>query len=320
LRQSLRDATPYLALALLALIVLTTSPLSPWSTAVQTADSSDFFYEGARVLAGAAPYVDFFDHKGPAIFLINAAGQVVLGELGVWLVELISLSLAASICYRTMRVLFGTRASFLGTATVLVFVVSCLEHGNFTEEYALPLEMAALAVLVRFAAVDRLGRVGAVTMGVTCAAAFLLKLTTVPLWAAYCLGVAVFLMARRRTREAAAAAVWFLTGALAVLVPVFGWLAARGALGACFDQMIAFNREYAGIMGPGESVGMLVKYFARPDTLAAVSVLVSGGMALWAWRRQTRGIRGGGGAPQEREQSFCHLADSLALTVSCCCR
>ena len=35
-------------------------------------DSGIFIYCGSRALAGDVPYIDFWDHKGPLIFYINA--------------------------------------------------------------------------------------------------------------------------------------------------------------------------------------------------------------------------------------------------------
>ena len=57
-------------------------------------DSSVFQYAGAQMLAGKIPYLDFWDHKGPLIFVVNALGAWIHGgdPSGVWLVELVLLA------------------------------------------------------------------------------------------------------------------------------------------------------------------------------------------------------------------------------------
>ena len=37
-------------------------------------DNGVFLYGGQQLLAGKTPYLDFWDHKGPLIYFINAIG------------------------------------------------------------------------------------------------------------------------------------------------------------------------------------------------------------------------------------------------------
>ena len=81
------------ALALIALwiplqlLVTWPAPLTPAFDGPWRYDTSIFAYEGALVRQGAMPYLAFWDHKGPLIYLINAAGlshlrRPSLGHLG----------------------------------------------------------------------------------------------------------------------------------------------------------------------------------------------------------------------------------------------
>jgi hypothetical protein len=65
-------------------------------------DNGVFLYGGQRVLAGDIPYLDFWDHKGPLIYYINALG-LFLGSgsrWGVWFIEFAFLFVTIQGLYR----------------------------------------------------------------------------------------------------------------------------------------------------------------------------------------------------------------------------
>jgi hypothetical protein len=49
-------------------------------------DKEIFKYAGMAILRGEVPYRDFFDHKPPMIFFINAAG-LIFGPWGLWMIN-----------------------------------------------------------------------------------------------------------------------------------------------------------------------------------------------------------------------------------------
>ena len=53
---------------------------------LQLDDKDIFKYTGMAILHGNIPYRDFFDHKPPMIFFINAAG-LFLGSWGLWMIN-----------------------------------------------------------------------------------------------------------------------------------------------------------------------------------------------------------------------------------------
>lgn len=58
-----------------------TSPAAPH---YYGADSSFFSAVGAGILRGRLPYVDYFDMKGPYLFLIEALGHLIGGTTGIY--------------------------------------------------------------------------------------------------------------------------------------------------------------------------------------------------------------------------------------------
>src|SRR5690606_16399976 len=108
-------------------------------------DSGMFLYGGQQMLAGRAMYLDYWDHKPPLIFAVNALGLLLGGGsmLGVYALEALALALAVVLSYAALKPAFGRPAAFFATAAwsaSLAFVI----NGNQIEEWALPLQFGVL--------------------------------------------------------------------------------------------------------------------------------------------------------------------------------
>ena len=133
----IRHRAPYLLLLLLSLLFVTfysvtTSFLYPISDYYM--DSYVFQAFGKLCSQGAVPYLDLFDHKGPIIFYINTLGYLLCGtKMGVFLLQVISLSLALSIGYRQLRSYFEAPLSFFLILIWLISLTYTYEGGNLVE-------------------------------------------------------------------------------------------------------------------------------------------------------------------------------------------
>jgi hypothetical protein len=232
-------------------------------------DAGVFFYAAQRLLDGGAPYRDIWDHKPPGVYFVDAAGLLLGGRTGVWLVQLGLLVAAAMLGYRALRREFGATAAFVGSLAWLVALPRLfLEYGqtSFVEFYALPLQFGALALL-RDTRPPTAAR--AVSIGVLGGAAFLLKPTLVGIWIAIGL---VLLLQRRRQALAPMAAI--AVGGLVSLAVIVGWAAARGVLGEMVDQALVYNRAYSAFAPLSERVDAVVSglRLTLPSGLALVAV------------------------------------------------
>lgn len=277
---------------------------SPW-------DSSVFGYGGEIIRRGGVPYVSFWDHKGPLIYLIDAAGLVIgHGQLwGIWLFGLLATLAALGLAYAAMRRACGVVPAVLGSA-FFVFALPGVPATNLTEEYALPLQWAAALLLVwwsarpsddveadvhdgarrRVSSTRRAGVAGA-ALGATAGAAFLLRANLIgaPLTAGIVLcGI---LIMRRQFRGALAGVTWALGGAVLVIAPVLVWIFERGAFGAFWDEVIRYNFLYA-----GTSWGLRLRaadYGVRAVGTFAPLVLALAGWGVAALRLSRSGVRNG---------------------------
>src|SRR5215469_4683017 len=98
----------------------------------------EFFRYGGRVLLhGGAPYKDFFDHKPPMIFFINAAGELI-GPWGQWI---LTASLALAVTWLFYRLCLRHRVNYPWLLPVLFNLMLrdnlICEGANYTREYSI---------------------------------------------------------------------------------------------------------------------------------------------------------------------------------------
>jgi hypothetical protein len=230
---------------------------------VPSEDAGVFFYGARTLLEGGVPYRDVWDHKPPLVYAIDAVGLVMAGPLGVWLLQLVSLAGAALLALRAMRPAFGLVPAAFGALALLVASPRLfLEDGtqtSFVELFALPLQMAAFAIVARRAG-SHIGRRDAALLGVLAGLAFLLKPTLIGTWIA----IALVLLWTERRRALDAVVSMAAGGGVVIAIAVI-YFAARGALGDLLEQAVRYNLAYSSFAPLGERLG------AIPEGLRLVS-------------------------------------------------
>src|SRR3990172_8300854 len=109
------------AIWLLAVLILPSNPMDR----LPGQDNGVFLYGGQQLLAGKTPYVDFWDHKGPLIFYINALGLLIGSgsRWGVWILEFVFLLLTALGLFR----ISSERLGFLaGCVIIIIFGIQTI--------------------------------------------------------------------------------------------------------------------------------------------------------------------------------------------------
>lgn len=218
-------------------------------------DAAVFLLIGSAVRNGALPYRDYWDHKPPGAYLLNAAGQTAVPWLDRWLVDWLMTVAAAVVAMvileRLLRPRVGAVVAWVATLvfTCVVTAYPVALGGGYTESFALPLVMFALWLVARG---DRGARSVAAT-GVALAAACLFSLQAAP--AALGIGLA---MVVSTPRETARHGLVLVAAGLVLPLAVIAWLAWGGALAAAWDQLIHYQSVYRSV-GPG---GWLAAFIA----------------------------------------------------------
>ena len=259
--------------ALIALAVLAVAVPNLPIRRVPSEDAGVFFYIANTLLAGGVPYRDVWDHKPPAVYVIDAIGLAAGGPMGVWILQFLALSVAAVLSYRVMANAFSSAAALAGTlAWILAAPRLFLEDGtqtSFVELYALPLQFAALGLYA--ASTTRRTVFSGVLLGV----AGLLKPTLIGTWIA--IGVRDLWRAfRGDDRSAALGRLALLSlGAGAMLVIAVAAFAFAGALSSALDQAVRYNLFYSAFASPSARIDAALDgaRLTLPSGLLAAGVL-----------------------------------------------
>lgn len=118
-------------------IAIFSTVASPF-TVDYSADSSIFMAMGKMFLDGKIPYVDFFDHKGPSLILLEAAGQLFGAyRPGIFVLEVVNLFIILLLTYKIGRILLNPQMAISICFMILFFLSRFFNKGNTTEELSL---------------------------------------------------------------------------------------------------------------------------------------------------------------------------------------
>ena len=100
-------------------------------------DSSVFKMMGYVITEGGVPYVDYFDHKGPILYFINAFGEIISPQWGLFLIQIIFCFFTLLLWFKISRLFIRPTYSFIVLLFSIVIYSGLYEYGNLTEEYSL---------------------------------------------------------------------------------------------------------------------------------------------------------------------------------------
>ena len=236
-----------------AVAVGTLFHLYPGNHLHPTGDSAAFVFIGKQMLKGKVPYLDYFDHKGPLLYLIEYAGLMISrgSTNGLWVVEVINMAAALVILVR-LCFLASERRSSVWLALLITFIACgwrIYEGGNFTEEYALPWISLALMVFFRFFQTGKYSKWYIFLLGVAFSAVFLLRANMIAVWVACMPLVLICFLKEKRYRDLSICTGLFFTGVLATACPILLWLVHNNALRPFIECYFSFNLLYSAEVG-----------------------------------------------------------------------
>lgn len=211
-------------------------------------DSGIFLYIGQSILEGKLPLRDVWDSKPPGVFYVDALGLLIgRGSIvGVWFIELISISAAVLISTKIITRAFGLRAAFFGTMTWLVglFSLLCTEGTNSIEEYTLPLKFGAFWLFLEGESRGYRGWRG-LALGAVSAGAFLLRQNLIGVSLAIAVYMLISRLYQRAPRRLLMEWLWIFLGGIVVIVAVLAYYAANSGLAALIDTSFLYNLYYS---------------------------------------------------------------------------
>ncbi len=234
-------------------------PGNPGNMTLPSRDSGVFLYVGWRLLNGDIPYRDVWDHKPPLIYFVDALGIALTpGSLwGIWILQLLFIFFTLLFVYKLLDQEFGVYAALAGCITLSSGLLTILEKGNVTEEYALVFQALCFWLFLRawrrgFPFRDLFW------IGVLGGFAFNFKQTTIGIW----ITCALFLLVIRIIQKKLPVKdlLSLLAGWLVPSVLLLLYLASQGAFTDYWEQAFLYNFVY---IGKHEGIRRLIPVFIK---------------------------------------------------------
>ena len=234
-------------------------PSNPTNMTLPSRDSGVFLYVGWRLLNGDMPYRDVWDHKPPLIYFVDALGIALTPDAlwGIWILRFLFIFFTLLIVYKLLDREFGIFAALAGAVTLTSGLLTILEKGNVTEEYALVFQALGFWLFLSAWRRDFPLRTS-FWIGVLGGLAFNFKQTTIGLWVTY----GLFLLAIRLVQRKfplkdflSLLGGWLLPSVVLIL-----YLSSQGALVEFWEQAFLYNFVY---IGKHEGVRRLIPVFIK---------------------------------------------------------
>ena len=275
-----------LALGLLVALVLMPNVRQPLN--IPTRDPGVFLYMARQILDGKIPYRDVWDHKPPMIYYINVLG-LLIGQgsgWGIWVLEFLALYGAGVVGGVLMKRSLGIAPAIFATIAWLSNVVMLLERGNFTEEFALPFQFAALYL---FWQSEKQGHYSwrGVLIGITGALVFLLKPNLIGIQLSILLFLVLTRALSRRWRDLFSQLATMFLGAVSIILSVAIYFAYHNALGDLWDNVFIYNFAYSTTAFQDKLDTFVFGLAMVPLSAIAIVILVASPMVIfYLWRNK----------------------------------
>lgn len=235
----------YLFISLCAVLMSLTTTNNPFCIGNTGVDSSVFHYVARVILDGGMPYRDTFDHKGPLIYLIDAIGLLINKNIGIWIMELIFISVTFFLAYTVAKMLGCSDVKALLVIVICALTLSYyFQGGNFVEEYAVPFIMVSLLIFTKYFLDGEASQFGLIICGGAFASVCLLRINMVVLWVAMGIGVLVRCIKRNEIKRTVKYIILFIIGVAVVVLPILVWLVKNGAFHMFIEDYFIFNFMY----------------------------------------------------------------------------
>jgi len=245
-----RRALYYLFLLMIALLFAAVFQfsVSPVVTQETEFDVSCFHVIGRAMAFGQMPYLDFLDNKGPVLYVVYMFASLMFEfPWGIFLISALlnfcSLLLLDRICKR-----LKIPNSFWILLLYLFFYTCVCSNGGLTEDFALPLTLAAFFIYLDVDASLKDGNFrlsSGLLLGLLfwlCAFTRVNNALSIALITA---SIGVQLLLKREWKKTAAFAGAFAAGSVIVVLPVVLWLSRNGALQEFLNQVLLNNFKYS---------------------------------------------------------------------------
>lgn len=251
-------------------------------------DSAFFMLVGMGMKKGMLPYRDFFDMKGPVLFLIEYIGQLFAdGRTGAFIIQFINLCLVFLIAYKMIELAeYKNKHWFLIFIMCFVIYASCAEGGNLTEEFSLVPLFICLYLALKYYFNNPEKSCGhnpeyAFIYGISFSLLAMIRITNAALICGIVFSITLNLLFDKNYKNLAFNAAAFIAGAILAFLPFYIYYSHNGIIKDMLYQVFMFGFEYA----KDPSQKGLARFITRAGILFSLFIPV---ITSWLFRKQNK--------------------------------
>lgn len=246
IKQSLSDNKSQLILLSVFSIVMVffCSKMSPLYIINDWSDINLYFNISKAMCNGQTLYADVFDHKGPAIFFIYAAGYLISNDsfFGMFVIECLAWIILSFTAYYTARLFLNKIYSLLSALFFLPFFLSHSMDGGSAEEFLAVGMAISLYFFIRYFQNPRKHSYKVMLIhGMMWGVVLLTKFNLTTFWIFPLLAIAIILVMKKEYKNLILNILFFILGGAIVIVPIIIYFIANNALQDAINSYITVN-------------------------------------------------------------------------------
>lgn len=218
-------------------------------------DDKDIFLTIGKYWATgeSIPYIDLFDHKGPAIFLLNAIGFIIgNGKMyGVAILEIVFLFITELLMYKILRIKYDFKLSLiLSILTPFIFLYNFVP-GNFTEEYMLPFLLGTfyICLKIQYTKEKTIKPIYSIFIGISIGFALMTRVTNCLSICLIVLITFIKLVLEKKWKTLISNSLYCVIGFLIIVLPFCLYFASKNALYEMWYATLIYNFDYTSNSG-----------------------------------------------------------------------
>jgi hypothetical protein len=236
--------------------------MSPLYAANEWSDPNIYFNVGKAMVHGKTLYTEVFDHKGPLIFFIYAAGYLISNDsfFGMFIIELSFWLVLAYSLYFTARIYLGKAASCIVSISFFLFLVELMKAGGSAEEFILCFESVSLYFFLKyFNSGSTPHKPGYMLLhGAMVTATLLIKINLIIFWFFPLLFIFIKLLLQKEFKNFILNVLAYIAGTVIVSMPILGYLWTHDALEEAYNIYIVLNKSYAKLQSLPKIISLLL--------------------------------------------------------------
>jgi hypothetical protein len=191
-------------------------------------------------------YKDIFDHKGPFLYLLNIVGLLIGGgrNIGIWIIEIISLSTSLIFIYKSINLLYDKFISLLSTLSSLILFM-LVYNGNIPDEYAVPFISMAMYYFCQILKADSVKKTHYLIIAICFSCILLLKPNLTAMWMVGWLIHFILLIKRNGLKALKSFIISSFLGIMIILIPFAIYFYATNSFADFKFCYWDFNKAYS---------------------------------------------------------------------------